>query len=76
MHTVRLELNNRTDRGSVHANLIIDGQDTGVLYLSSDELDIMTRLLDSGASNIPGIEFDTRDESPVKDEEFDYDVFE
>ena len=75
MHAVRLELNSRTDGGSVHANLIIDGQDTGVLYLSSDELDIMVKLLDSGADNLPDIMFNTKDHSPIKDEEFDYDVF-
>jgi len=75
MHDVKLELKNKTTSGSVHANLIIDGQDTGVLYLSSEELETMIRVLGSGAQKLQDVSFRTSDTISNREEEFDYDVF-
>lgn len=43
-------ISSRSESGSVHATLEIDENNTGALYLTSDELENMTKILSTGAS--------------------------
>lgn len=71
MQTVRLDVTSYTSTGGVHANLIINGTDTGVLYLSPNEKDILMSLLQSGAHNTDNVFVDEK----LPDEEIDIDIF-
>lgn len=72
MHTVKLVVNSVTSSGGAHCNLTIDGQDTGVLYLSDHEKEIMVKLLRDGSLESDNVVFEFND----VDDEFDYDAFE
>ena len=74
MHTIKLDLKNRTTHGATHVNMLIDGQDTGVLYLSEKELQLLTEVLKIGTDMHQGCYLEI--EQPQQEEEFDYDVFE
>jgi len=71
MHTVKLAVSSVTSNGGAHCNLVIDGQDTGVLYLSKNEKDIMVKLLRDGSLGHDSVVFEFSDTN----DEFDYDVF-
>lgn len=71
MQTVRLDVTTYTSTGGVHANLIINGTDTGVLYLSANEKDVLMGLLQSGAHNTDDVFVDEK----LPDEEIDIDIF-
>lgn len=49
MQALKLLIASRAESGSVHAVLEIDGNNTGALYLTSDELKIFTNIINSGA---------------------------
>lgn len=48
MQVMKLMITSRSEAGSVHATLEIDGNDTGTLYLTSDELGHLTKIIQSG----------------------------
>ena len=50
MQAIKLMISSRSESGSVHATLEIDENNTGALYLTSDELENMTKILSTGAS--------------------------
>jgi len=50
MQVIKLMISSRSESGSVHATLEIDENNTGALYLTSDELENMTKILSTGAS--------------------------
>lgn len=72
MHTIRLEIKSYTDHGGAHSGLIIDGKDTGVLYLSKAELDTLVSALRVGCLQSTDIVFE---QTEPDDEQFEYDVF-
>jgi hypothetical protein len=49
MRAIKLVITSRTDHGSVHATLEIDGNDTGALYLTSGELESISKVISTGA---------------------------
>ena len=49
MQAIKLMITSRSESGSVHATLEIDGNDTGALYLTSEELESMNKILTTGA---------------------------
>jgi hypothetical protein len=71
MHTVKLSVNSRTSVGGAHTSLIIDGQDTGVLYLNPEEKDILVQVLQAGARELDSVVF--QQEEP--ESEVDFDIF-
>ena len=71
MHTVKLSVNSRTSVGGAHTSLIIDGQDTGVLYLNPEEKDILVQVLQAGSRELDNVVF--QQEEP--DSEIDFDIF-
>lgn len=52
MQEIKLCVTSRSGTGSVHSNIQINGNDAGVLYLTSSELDILSKVLNSGALNV------------------------
>lgn len=50
MQSIKLMITSRTDTGSVHVTLEIDGNDTGALYLTSDELDKVSEIFSTGST--------------------------
>lgn len=73
MHTIKLDIRSLTSTGVAHTNLIINGDDAGVLYLSQTELETLNKVLSDGASQHDDVSY-TQVES--MDDEFEYDVFE
>ena len=71
MHTIKFDVNNTTSSGGVHASLIIDGQDTGILYLSEAEFDMLVDTLRAGALESDEVLFECSRES----DELDFDEF-
>ena len=49
MQVIKLVITSRTESGSVHATLEIDGNNTGALYLTSDELNSIAEVISSGS---------------------------
>jgi hypothetical protein len=74
MHTIKLDLKNRTAHGATHVNMLINDQDTGVLYLSEKELQLLTEVLKTGTDMHQDCRLEI--EQPQQEEEFDFDVFE
>jgi hypothetical protein len=73
MQTVKIDVKDYTTTGGVHANLILNGTDTGVLYLSNAEKELLLSLLTDGARES---ELDVRVECNEPDDEIDIDIFE
>lgn len=73
MHTIKLDVKSYTSAGVAHANLIVNGQDTGVLYLDEQELKALTSTLDIGAKQSDDVLFEQLEPDTA---EFDYDIFE
>jgi hypothetical protein len=73
MQTVKIDVKDYTTTGGVHANLILNGTDTGVLYLSNAEKELLLSLLIDGARES---ELDVRVECNEPDDEIDIDIFE
>jgi hypothetical protein len=71
MRQLQLSISSITTNGGVHTSLVIDGHDTGVLYLNSEERDLLNNVLREGAKNSPGVTFC----EVAPEEEFDYDIF-
>ena len=72
MQTVKIDVKDYTTIGGVHANLIINGNDTGVLYLSKAEKELLLGLLVDGARES---DIDVRVECAEPDDEIDLDIF-
>ena len=72
MHTIKLDVKSTTPGGATHASLVIDGQDTGVLYLSETEYDLLADTLRAGALQSDHVLFE---QHAPDDEEIDIDVF-
>lgn len=72
MQTVKIDVRDYTTSGGVHANLIINESDTGVLYLSNAEKELLLSLLIEGAreSDLP-----VRVEMTTPEDEIDIDIF-
>lgn len=71
MHTIKLSVNSHTNAGGAHTSLIIDGQDSGVLYLNPEEREILVRTLQAGAKELHDVQFTEED----PDSEIDFDIF-
>lgn len=72
MQTVKIDVKDYTTSGGVHANLILNGNDTGVLYLSNAEKELLLSLLVDGARES---ELDVRVECVAPDDDVDIDIF-
>jgi hypothetical protein len=72
MRTIKLSIDSRTGAGGAHTCLIIDGQDTGRLYLNPEEYDLLTEVLQTGARELKHVSLQV--EEP--DNEIDFDIFE
>lgn len=71
MNTIHLTKKHVTASGSVHAQIKINDNDVGLLYLTSQEIDVLTDVLRKGL-----IESDTVLETDLYDEEYsDEDVY-
>ena len=74
MHTVKLDVTSRTVSGGVHATVLIDGQDTGKLYLTENEFSIVSGLLQAGAREQSDVLFEcTSVEDEIDEDVFEYD---
>ena len=73
MQSINLDVKSYTEGGVAHVNLIINEQDTGVLYLDRAEFDILCKTLQTGAKEAKDVLFEHVEPS---EEEFDYDIFE
>ena len=51
MQALKLTITSRSESGSVHATLEIDGNNTGALYLTSAELKDLTEILSGGVNS-------------------------
>lgn len=71
MHTIKLDVKSTTTSGGAHASLIIDGQDTGILYLSESEYELLVDTLRTGALESSTTLF----EHSPSDEEIEFDEF-
>lgn len=71
MRTVKLSVESWTSSGGAHTSLIIDGQDTGRLYLNREEYDLMVMLLQAGARETGNVNIQIDE----PDSEIDYDIF-
>jgi len=71
MHTIKFDVNNTTSSGGVHASLIIDGQDTGILYLSETEFNMLADTLRAGALESDEVLF----ECSTENDDVDFDDF-
>ena len=60
----------RSESGSVHATLEIDGNDTGALYLTSEELESMNKIFTTGAHE-HDVAFSVEDSCDCKQERDD-----
>ena len=49
MQSIKLTVTSRSATGSIHATLDMNDNNTGALYLTSDELTVFTEILKSGA---------------------------
>lgn len=72
MHSIKLDIRSQSSTGAVHSNIIIDGKDVGVLYMTQSELEVMDKILTQGALNIDDTTYEKND---AVEEEFEYDVF-
>ena len=72
MRSIKLDVKSASPGGATHASLIIDGQDTGALYLSGKEYELLVDTLRAGSMESVDtlFEYDVPD-----DEEIDIDVF-
>lgn len=72
MRSIKLDVKSATPGGATHASLVIDGQDTGALYLAEQEYELLVDTLRAGALESVDtlFEYDVPD-----DEEIDIDVF-
>lgn len=48
MQKIKLCITSRSENGSVHGNLKINGSDSGVLYLQAEELKFLTKIISAG----------------------------
>ena len=71
MRHIQLSISSITDAGGAHTSMVIDGHDTGVLYLNPEERDLLNMVLREGAKRSPGVTFNEL----APEEEFDYDIF-
>lgn len=72
MHSIKLSVNSYTSSGGAHTSLLIDGHDTGVLYLTDAELNILTKILRKGALEDEDTTFH---EVAADEDEVDLDIF-
>ena len=49
MQSIKLTVTSRSSTGSIHATLDMDESNTGALYLTSDELTSLTKIIKCGA---------------------------
>ena len=70
MDNITLDVESSTNEGSVHARLHINGKDVGVLYLTTEEHDILVNTLRASTTDV-NVWVNTPDDG----EEIDYDVF-
>lgn len=73
MQSIKLDVKSYTQGGVAHVNLIINDQDTGVLYLDRTEFELLCKTLQAGTTDADDVLFEQVE--PVE-EEFDYDIFE
>ena len=73
MQTIRLDVRSYSSTGTAHTNLLIDGQDAGVLYLNQSELELLNKVLRAGCAEHEDVLFEQLEPDT---EEFEYDVFE
>ena len=73
MQSIKLDVKSYTQGGVAHVNLIINEQDTGVLYLDKVEFDLLCKTLSNGVTNESDVLFE---QIEPEEEEFDYDIFE
>lgn len=52
MQEIKLCVTSRSGSGSVHSSLEINGNNAGVLYLTTSELEILSKVLNTGALNV------------------------
>jgi hypothetical protein len=48
MHTITLNKTHTTSSGSLHVQVEIDGRDSGVLYLTPSEADLLLNIMQRG----------------------------
>lgn len=71
MQTISLDVTGRSANGGVHATVLINEQDTGKLYLTADEFELLSSVLLVGAREHKNTLYESTD----LNEEFDLDVF-
>ena len=69
--SIRLVSKSCGSKGSIHAQFLINGHDSGMLYLTDDEYKLLTKVLTAGGENSNV----TVDLSPLVEDEVDYDIF-
>jgi hypothetical protein len=72
MQTISLDVTGRSPTGSIHATVLINGQDTGKLYLTGEEHDLLNNVLRVGSRECSDVMYD----NTSSEEEVDVDVFE
>ena len=73
MHSIKLDIRSQSSSGAVHSNMIIDGKDVGVLYMTQSELDVISKVLSQGSLHVEDTSYEL---SGDVEEEFEDDVFE
>lgn len=74
MQTVKLDVQQLTGAGSAHAELSINYKSVGMLYLTKDELDILSKAFMAADRQSDDFTFGI-DEPVQDDQEIDIDIF-
>jgi hypothetical protein len=74
MHKLKLVKTHVTSKGSVHAQVLLDSKDIGMLYLTQDEAAILLKALQFGSVNAASqiaVEHDILDDGSSEEEYYD-----
>ena len=73
MHSIQLKVQDSTPGGVTHAILLINGKDTGALYLDVEELNLLTSIFSAAVRDLGDHALQVEEITP--DEEVDHDIF-
>lgn len=74
MQSIQLKVQDSTPGGVTHVNLLINGKDTGALYLDTSELELLNAALAAASRDLGDDVLQV--EEAVPDVEVDLDIFE
>lgn len=69
MRSISIDASSVAQTGATHCNLVIDGHDVGVLYVSKEEKQLLLTVLRKGALGMDGVMITENNQHD--DEEFD-----